>query len=115
LPLPVITAAQASVADSQLVITGTGFGNSRPTVTIPNSQLTVTTFSDKQIVAVLPAGLNGSYLITVTNNSSHLLGLFVVTVGTTGQAGQPGPSGPKGDKGDKGDAGAPGAVSLVFR
>ena len=47
LPLPIITAAQTDVPNSRLVITGTGFGGTRPTVTLPNGQLTVSTFNEK--------------------------------------------------------------------
>ena len=60
---------QADVSGAQLVINGSGFGSQRPAVSLANTQLTVSSFTDKQIIAALPDGLN--YLLTVTNSSSY--------------------------------------------
>src|SRR5262249_16928014 len=68
--LPIITAAQAGAGTNHLVINGSAFGSIQPGVSLAGNQLTVSSFTDKQIVAVLPDGLNGDYLLTVTNNSS---------------------------------------------
>src|SRR5690242_11179545 len=76
-PLPVITNAQVDVPNRHLTINGTAFGTRRPVVNLAGTQLAVSTFTDSQIVAVLPDGLNGDYLLTVTNSSSHLFGIFV--------------------------------------
>src|SRR5262245_11514382 len=72
--LPGIRAAQADAANARMVSNGSGFGTTRPTVSLASNQLNVSTFTDKQIVAGLPDGLNGNYLMTVTNSSSHLFG-----------------------------------------
>ena len=106
--LPVITAAKADVAGKQVVISGSAFGSTQPAVSLAGTQLTVSTFTEKQIVAVLPDGLNGDYLLTVTNSSTHLYGVFVVTVGATGPVGPRGPPGPKGDTGATGRQGLQG-------
>jgi hypothetical protein len=109
--LPVITNAQADVPNRHLLINGSAFGSLRPVVNLAGTQLTVSSFTDRQIVAVLPDGLNGDYLLTVTNSSSHLFGIFVVTIGATGPAG---PQGPKGDTGATGATGPQGPpVNLI--
>jgi len=106
--LPVITAAQADVTTRRLVINGSAFGSIQPAVSLAGNQLGVSSFTDKQIVAVLPDGLNGDYLLTVTNSSSHLFGVFVITIGATGPAGPQGLTGPKGDTGATGQQGLQG-------
>ena len=108
LPLPIITSAQADVVGARLVINGSAFGTRRPVVSLAGNQLSVVSFTDKQIVAVLPDGLNGNYLLTVTNSSSQFFGIFVVTIGATGSAGPQGPPGPKGDTGAMGLVGPQG-------
>src|SRR6185503_3504050 len=79
-PLPIITNALADVAGARLVINGSAFGSRRPTVILAGTQLNVLSFTDRQIVAALPDGLNGNYLIAVTNTSSHLFDIFVVSI-----------------------------------
>src|SRR5262245_25832364 len=108
----VITNAQADVAGTRLVIAGSAFGSQRPVVSLGGNPLTVLSFTDKQIVAGLPDGLNGSFLLTVTNSSTRQIGVFVVAIGATGPAGPPGPPGPKGDTGATGPAGPQGPQGL---
>jgi len=107
-PLPVITDAEADLASGRLVINGTAFGSIPPVVSLAGNQLAVSNFTDKQVVALLPSGLNGSYLLAVTNSTSHQSGGFVITIGTTGPVGPQGPAGPKGDTGATGQQGLQG-------
>jgi hypothetical protein len=108
--IPLITNVHPDTVTNRLTINGVNFGTTTPTASLPSGNLTVLSFSNTQIVTVLPAGLFGDYLLTVTNNSNHLPALFILTIGAVG------PAGPKGDKGDagaqgpQGAAGAPGAT-----
>src|SRR3989454_7678167 len=64
---PVITHAAADDALHSLHITGTSFGNTMPIVRVADVSLVVTTFSDTDIVAVLPPGIaRGSYWLLDT-------------------------------------------------
>src|SRR4051812_45452704 len=100
---PVITSV---LQDANLVtIRGVGFvQNKGPLqVSIMGSPvpLSVMSYTDTTIIAVLPAGMApGSYQLSLDGQGSHDDD-FYVTYGAQG---------PKGDKGDRGDAGAPGAT-----
>ncbi|MBV9958963.1 MAG: hypothetical protein JO360_11110 [Acidobacteria bacterium] len=77
-------------------------------MTLAGTQLTVTSFNDRQVIVALPAGLKGNYLLTLTNADSHLFGLFVVSLGFSGQQGPQGPPGPQGPQGAQGQQGPQG-------
>src|SRR3989475_12117132 len=64
---PVITHAAADDASQSLHITGTSFGNTMPIVRVADVSLVVTTFSDTDIVAVVPPGsARGPYGLVVS-------------------------------------------------
>ena len=116
LPPPVITHAAADDALQSLHITGTSFGNTMPIVKVADVSLVVTTFSDTDIVAVLPPGIaRGSYwLLVIRSGPVPVYSVpFQVTLGAVGAPGLPGfpgPPGPPGPQGagQEGPAGPPG-------
>jgi hypothetical protein len=108
-----INSSQADLSAHTIIIGGTGFGSTKPTVSLNAVSLPVTSFSSTVIKATLPTGLGaGSYLLTV-NASSLLLGVMDVTIGAVGPAGSPGPQGPVGPPGPKGDPGSAGVAGPV--
>jgi hypothetical protein len=91
----------------QITIDGSGFGSSKPTVTLGGSSLLVLSFTSTVVTAQLPNNLiPGTYDLAVTNND-HLggTGHLDATVGTVGPQGQQGPAGPPGIQGLTGPAG----------
>ena len=107
-----ITAANADVVNSELVITGVNFGAAPGRVTLAGLDITpILSWSDTQIVVPLPAFPSGSYLLTVARalaNDARVapsvtaFNVFELTLGAVGPKGEPG------DKGEKGDPGEPG-------
>ncbi len=115
--LPLATAVVESKDGSQLSISGSGFGSGTPTVTLAGAPLAVLSASDTTIVAALPANtIAGSYLLTILNAKTRLLGAFTATLapeqGAVGPAGPAGPQGAPGPAGPPGLAGAPGPAGL---
>ena len=95
-----------------ITIAGKGFepGSSAPEVKFNNVILTLSSFTDTQVVAPLPSGLtNEVYLLKVINSLSNTYD-FSVAYGATGPQGATGPAGPTGPQGAAGFNGAPGAT-----
>jgi hypothetical protein len=113
--LPQINKVLESADQTQLTISGVGFGAATPGVQIPGIKLSVVSSSDTSIVVKLPAGtLPGSYLLTVVNGTTHLPGLFVADIGPIqGPAGPVGAQGPQGAPGQAGAMGLPGAPGVA--
>ena len=116
--VPIITSVQLNLpATGQITINGTGFGKTRPTVTMGGTPLVVNDgFSNTNLVASLPTPLPvaGDYLLVVQNTSSRLFGVLTVTIGAAGaqgpkgDQGDPGPQGPQGPQGPAGAQGPQG-------
>jgi hypothetical protein len=123
---PTIKIVDVDVSSNGIVIYGSDFiqslssiVSSPPEVSLGGVPLKVTSYTNEQINALLPAGTpEGGYLLKVlaANNKSKSA-TFDLTIGATGltgpkgdtgATGATGPTGPKGDKGDKGDTGATG-------
>jgi hypothetical protein len=112
---PVVNSGAINYSTNQITLTGTGFepAKTKPTVSFNGIALTVSTFSNTQIVANLPAGLTpGTFDLTVTN-SQGLSVDFNVTYGATGPQGPAGPAGAAGAKGATGPAGPAGATGAT--
>ena len=130
-PLLAVAASSAPAVQSGIInyltnaitLTGSNFepGKTKPTVLFNGAALTVTSFSNTQIVATLPAGSRpGTFNLTVTNSSGNSVE-FDMTYGAIGPQGPAGPAGPTGAKepagptgpagpqGPRGITGAPGA------
>jgi hypothetical protein len=112
-PAIISVTANFAVTPAQLTIAGQNFGNTKPTVTLGRTSLTVVTFSPTSVVANLPPSLvlGASYPLTLVNNQSLLKAKasLDVTLGLTGPPGPPGPQGPTGPAGPQGPQGVPGA------
>ncbi len=121
-PLPSIDIVDVDLATNSMIIYGKGFIVTPPStgpgvgVTSPVPQLTlggtalvVTAYTNDQITALLPAGIeDGGYLLVVmAANSRTSYGTFDVTIGATGLTG---PQGPKGDTGATGAIGPQGPI-----
>lgn len=112
---PVIVSAQANFVSNTLTIVGNNFGTAMPTVTLDATKLTVTSNTNTQIVANLPAGIMpGSYHLTVAKAEQHHddedkddVARLDVTLGAVGPQG---PQGPQGIQGPQGPQGVPGPV-----
>jgi hypothetical protein len=111
---PVVNSGAINYSTNQIMLTGSGFepNKTKPTVAFNGSALTVSTFSNTQVTATLPAGLTpGTFDLTVTNSQGNSVA-FNMTYGATGPqgpAGPAGPTGPQGPAGLSGSTGAPGA------
>jgi hypothetical protein len=114
--LPVITSVQLNLpAAGKITINGTGFGTTKPTVTLGGTSLFINDgFNNTRIVADAPAPLpaSGDYLLVVTNTSTRLFGVLTITIGGVGPQGPPGPQGDRGPQGVKGDPGAQGIQGI---
>src|SRR5438128_837117 len=117
-PQLVITSAQVDFGIGRLYVTGKNFGSATaPEVKLNDQVLTVMSFTDGTIDAVLPAGIvPGSYILNVSRGPSTTQNdVFDVTLGAVGPKGDKGDkgdqglTGSKGDKGDKGDPGQQGS------
>ncbi len=109
--IPIITSTLVNAPSAgRITINGSSFGTTQPVVKLVTTTLAVQAgFTNTQIVATLPSGLSaGGYLLTVTNTSNNLIGIFIVTIGTTGATGPQGPAGPQGSQGPAGPTGATG-------
>jgi len=108
---PVIdsTTADYNTNPPSITIEGQGFGTITPGVTLNGITLTVTTYTPTAITAILPTNLGaGSYVLSVTNNSTALEATFDATIGSVGPEGPTGPAGPEGPAGPKGATGPQG-------
>jgi hypothetical protein len=108
-PNPSIISAVANFQSNQITITGSNFGSKAPSVTVDGKSVKVAAHSGSQVIAALPTGIQpGSYLISLTNNSTGVKILFDATLGTAGPQGPQGPQGVQGATGPQGPAGATG-------
>ena len=121
---PLVDSGTINYTTNQITLTGTGFepAKAKPTVSFNGIALTVSTFSNTQIVATLPAAMvPGTFDLTVTNSQGNTVD-FNMTYGAAGPQGPAGPAGATGATGPRGAAGAAGApgaagtngVSFIF-
>jgi hypothetical protein len=103
---PKILAAVAST--TQITITGQHFGSARPTVTLDGTALTLTSYSNTQVIADLSNNqVPGSFLLAL-KTAGGLTTYFDTTIGPVGAQGPPGPQGPQGPEGPQGPQGPQG-------
>jgi Collagen triple helix repeat (20 copies) len=124
-----IQSASADVAAGSLTVDGGNFGTTTPIVVLDGFELTVRTFTDKLIVADLPAPVlvaPGSYTLTVTRtrranpgrghddedkgNGGQASAAFIVTIGAQGPVGPQGETGKVGALGPTGSTGPTGPM-----
>jgi hypothetical protein len=110
--LPILTISKASVdyTLNQVTFNGSGFEPSKkaPTILFAGSPLSVISFTDTQIVAVLPMNTGaGNFTVLVVNSLGEFLP-YELTYGSTGPQGPIGPAGPQGQTGAVGPAGPTG-------
>jgi hypothetical protein len=111
---PLIVDVTVNTAQTQITINGEGFGTKTPKVLLGTTALTVVDSTNTSIQATLPGGLTaGAYLVTVQNESTHLLTLFTAAIGQIGPAGPTGPAGPIGPQGNVGPAGPVGPTGDI--
>jgi len=80
---PTIYDTQTNLASNTLTINGNTFGGTPSAAWLGSNLLTIQSWTDTQIVAMLPAGLApGDYLVTV--QSGNKVGTFVASIGTSG-------------------------------
>lgn len=77
---PLIYSAEPRMDDGTLTINGTNFGKGQPIVTLEGIQLALLLYNNTQIVAVLPAVLPKSYLLSVTPGGTTATTTFVVSI-----------------------------------
>jgi hypothetical protein len=120
---PVVQSGIINYVTNQVTLTGTNLepGKAKPTVLFNGTSLTVTFFSNTQVVATLPTGLTpGTFNLTLTNSAGNSVEFDMSygaigpqgpagLAGPTGAQGPAGPSGPTGPTGPRGLTGAPGA------
>jgi hypothetical protein len=114
---PVVISASTNSALTQLTIAGSGFSpnSTTPTVSLGGVSLSLASFTDTQIVAVLPTNEPaGSYSLSVTETAggsrTTTFGVTIGAVGPTGPQGPQGPIGPQGATGPQGPTGPTGAT-----
>jgi hypothetical protein len=108
--VPVVQSAFINYLTNQVTLTGSNFEPSKtgPTVLFEGVAVTVTSFSNTQIVAALPAAITpGTFDLTVTNSSGNSV-VFDLTYGATGPQGPAGAAGPTGAQGPAGPIGTTG-------
>src|SRR6266446_2591133 len=109
---PVVISALPNPALTQLTVVGSGFSpnSTTPTVSLGDVALSLSSFTDTQIVAILPSNEPaGSYSLSVTETSGGLkTTTFGVTIGAVGATGPQGPIGPQGATGTTGPQGPTG-------
>jgi len=113
--VPVVNSGTINYQTNQITLTGTGFepAKTKPTVAFNGVALTVTTFSNTQVVATLPAGMTaGTFNLVLTNSQGSAVD-FNMNYGATGPQGPAGPAGPAGAQGPAGPAGATGATGAT--
>jgi hypothetical protein len=108
--VPVVQSGNINYLTNVITLTGSNFepAKTKPTVLFDGSALTLSSFSNTQIVAALPAGLApGTFDLTVTNSSGNSVD-FNMTYGAIGPQGPAGAAGPTGAQGPAGPIGATG-------
>ena len=122
---PVVNSGIINYGSNQITLTGSSFEPAKagaPILRFNGSALTVTSYSDTQVVATLPQNVPpGTFNLSVTNSSGNSV-VFDMTYGPVGPqgpmgpAGSPGPQGlmgnpgPQGPAGPAGPAGTPGGA-----
>lgn len=102
----------------QLVITGQNFGAAQGTVQLNLQDVTVSFWTDTQVVVFLSSKIPpASYRLTVNgqkkNDTDTMDGVTIGAVGPTGPTGPPGPKGDAGATGTPGTTGATGPQGIV--
>lgn len=114
---PNIVSTSINPAITQLTISGSGFSpsNTTPIVVLGTTTLSLSSFSDTQIVAVLPANEPaGSYSMSVTETAGgNKASTFGVTIGNQGPVGATGAQGPQGLIGPQGPQGVQGLTGMT--
>lgn len=111
---PMVNSGTISYSNNQVTLEGSGFApsNFTPALFFNGAAIAVSSFSDTQIVATLPAGIAaGTFNLTVTN-SSGVSTVFDMTYGAIGPQGPAGPAGPVGVMGPQGPMGPAGPQGL---
>lgn len=111
---PMVNSGTISYSNNQVTLEGSGFAPSTftPALLFNGAAIAVSSFSDTQIVATLPAGIAaGTFNLTVTN-SSGISTVFDMTYGAIGPQGPAGPAGPVGVMGPQGPMGPAGPQGL---
>jgi hypothetical protein len=122
-PVVFAVVADSAVNPAQLTISGKNLAraNAKPSVTLDDLPVSVSSFSRTDVVASVPAGLKpGSYLLTLEpGGRDERVAKFDVALGAIGPKGDPGapgpagatgPTGPQGPQGPQGPAGPPGSA-----
>ena len=110
--VPVVNSGAINYSTNQVTLAGSGFEPSRyaPTLRFNGALVSVTSFTNAQIIAKLPAGTSpGTFNLIVTNSSGNSTG-FDMTYGAAGPQGPQGPAGPAGAAGAVGPRGSTGAT-----
>jgi len=108
-----ITKVTVNSSTNTISIFGNDFdAHVAPTVTLGDTNLTVSSFSATEIVAPLPAGMSaGDYLLTVSTGRKDRLTLrFDVAIAAADPPGSQGPAGPAGPQGPAGPPGPAGST-----
>jgi len=108
--VPVVNSGTINYQTNQVTLTGSSFkpAKTAPTVLFNGGLLALSSFSNTQIVAMLPAGLQpGTFNLTVSSSSGSTN--FDLTYGATGPQGPGGPAGPTGPQGPVGPTGPAGS------
>jgi hypothetical protein len=117
---PTVQSGVINYLTNQVTLTGTNFepGKVKPTIVFNGATLTVTSFSNTQVVATLPTGITpGTFNLTLTNSAGNSVEFDMTygaigpqgPAGAAGPTGTQGPAGPAGPGGPRGITGAPGA------
>jgi len=118
---PAIYSTVVNTSNNHITINGANFSPSglAPKVVFATTTLTLASFTNRRLVATLPAGFSaGSYSLVVVNSNSQVA-TFSVTLGAVGPtgpqgpAGAPGPAGPQGATGATGPAGPAGPQGAI--
>ena len=118
LAAPAVQSGIINYVTNQVTLTGTNFepGKAKPTVLFNGAALTVTSFTNTQVVAMLPTGLTpGTFNLTLTNSAGNSVefDLSYGAIGPQGPAGPAGPTGAQGPAGQTGPAGPTGPRGLT--
>jgi hypothetical protein len=104
---PTVNGGTINYSSGRVTLTGSGFepAKAAPTVKFNGASLKIDSFSDKQIVATLPAGTSVGTFTLKVKNSDGKEASFDLTYGATGPQGLQGPAGPEGPAGATGATG----------
>jgi hypothetical protein len=108
--VPIVQSGTINYLTNVITLSGSNFepGKTGPAVLFNGAALTVTSFSNTQVVATLPSGLApGTFDLTLTNSSGNSV-VFDMNYGAIGPQGPAGPPGPTGSQGPIGPLGATG-------